>query len=132
VPYPSTLVLGAIQAINTYIDDSSYANVRTNFSRSHWRVFAAAINASLSLASMTPTSFPIFAVFKSARPPLSTAIALRGPKASRTKSIAALSIDSAFAPSSERMTATASNSTEGVPASCPSAALKLFQAVSRN
>src|SRR5450759_1135721 len=36
--------------------------------------------------------------------------------------MAALSIDSAFAPSSERMTATASNNTEGVPASCPSAA----------
>src|SRR5664280_1366603 len=93
-----------------------------DFSRSHWRVFAAAINASASLASTTPTSCPTFAIFKSVRPALSTAIALRWPKASRTKSIAAPSIDSSLAPSSERMTATASNSTEGVPASCPSTA----------
>src|SRR5450830_1269123 len=39
--------------------------------------------------------------------------------------MAALSIDSAFAPSSERIMVTASNSTEGVPASCPSAAIFL-------
>ena len=54
-----------------------YANVRTDFSRSHCRVFAAETNASSSLAFTTPASCPIFAVFKSAWPPLSTAIALR-------------------------------------------------------
>jgi len=54
-----------------------YANVRTDFSRAHSRVFAAAIKASLSLVSTTPASCPIFAIFKSAWPPLSTAIALR-------------------------------------------------------
>jgi hypothetical protein len=54
-----------------------YANVRTDFSRSHWRVFDAAINAPVSLASTTPASCPTFALFKSAWPPLSAAIALR-------------------------------------------------------
>src|SRR5450759_244193 len=78
-----------------------YANVRMDFSRSHWRVFAAAINASSSLASTTPASCPTFANFKSASPPLSMAIALRWPKASRTKSIAAPSLDSSLEPSSE-------------------------------
>lgn len=58
-------------------ETGGYANVRTDFSRSHWRVFAAAINAPVSLVSTTPASCPTFAVFKSARPPLSTAIALR-------------------------------------------------------
>ena len=54
-----------------------HANVRTDFSRSHWRVLAAAMNASLSLASTMPTSMATFAISKSALPPLSTAIALR-------------------------------------------------------
>ena len=58
-------------------DNIGYANVRTDFSRSHWRVFAAAINASLSLLSTTPASCPTFAIFKSAWPPLSAAMALR-------------------------------------------------------
>ena len=55
----------------------AYANVLTDFSRSHWRVFDAAINAPVSLASTTPASCPTFAIFKSAWPPLSTAMALR-------------------------------------------------------
>ena len=37
-----------------------FANVRTDFSRSQRRVFAAAINLSLSLASTTPASFSTF------------------------------------------------------------------------
>src|SRR5659263_64545 len=61
----------------TYPLRLNHANVRTDFSRSHCRVFAAAINPALSLVSTTPTSCPTFAVFKSARPPLSTATALR-------------------------------------------------------
>ena len=64
-------------AFQTLFDLLRYANVRTDFSRSHWRVFAAAINAPVSLVSTTPASCPTFAVFNSARPPLSTAIALR-------------------------------------------------------
>jgi|GEM_PF-3395916 len=54
-----------------------YANVRVDFSRSHWRVIAAAMNASLSLVSRTPGSGLTFAIFKRACPPLSAAIALR-------------------------------------------------------
>ena len=36
--------------------NAGHANVRRDFSRSHWRVFAAAVNASMSLASTTPAS----------------------------------------------------------------------------
>lgn len=54
-----------------------YANVRTDFSRSHCRFLAAATNASSLWISTTPESSPTFAIFKRVWPPLSTAIALR-------------------------------------------------------
>ena len=73
-------------------------------------------------ARTTPASGTTPAFCSSGWPPSSTAIALRWPKASRTKSIAAPSFDQAVAPASDRTSATASNSTDGVPASWPSAA----------
>ena len=95
--------------------------MRTPGSRLHCRVLAAAMKARLSWALTTPPSGFTPASCSRAWPPWSMAIALRWPKASRTKSIAAPSFDRAAAPSSERITATASNSTDGVPASWPSA-----------
>src|SRR5450830_143239 len=51
-------------------ETGGYANGRTDFSRSNCRVFAAAINVSLSLVSTTPASCLPFAIFKSSWPPL--------------------------------------------------------------
>ena len=67
-------------------------------------------------------SLPTRAAFSSAWPPASLAMAFRCAHARLTNSSAALSFDNAFDASTLSTTATASNTADGVPASCPSAA----------
>ena len=79
-------------------------------------------NALASSASTMPASLPTRAAFSSAWPPASLAMAFRCAHARLTNSSAALSFDNAFDASTLSTTATASNTADGVPASCPSAA----------